>query len=292
LLADAAAGHFDTVSLYRLDRLGRSIRVLLDADAELERAGVTLCSTTEPFDTSTPIGRFVFQSLGSIAELERSTITERMTMGRGRVARDGRWTNGPIPFGYDLDGNGCLIPSSRVVPGVERTEAEIAREVFERVAAGSSTVAEARRLNTLGAPTHRRYGGGAVVTVGEMWQPSRINAMLKNSVYRGEHTFKSKRGPITREVPPLVTPELWMRVQEQLVSNCVLSTRNARHQYLLRGLIRCSDCGRNYAGTSVHGRGRVGYYYRCNSQLGALSPHPEARCPAKRLPSAWLEDEV
>ena len=106
LLEDARNARFSAVIAYRLDRLGRSLRALLDAHDALERAGVTIRSATEPFDTSTPIGTFLFQLLASLAELERSTMQERMTMGRDRVARDGKWTGGPIPFGYDVDAEG------------------------------------------------------------------------------------------------------------------------------------------------------------------------------------------
>src|ERR671938_387704 len=49
-------GAFGTVLLYRLDRLGRKTRVLLDAHEALERHAIALKSATEPFDTSTPIG--------------------------------------------------------------------------------------------------------------------------------------------------------------------------------------------------------------------------------------------
>jgi len=113
LLHDAGTGRFTCVLVYRVDRLGRSLTALLDAHKELSQAGITIRSATEPFDTSTPIGTFLFQLLGSLAELEKSTISERMTLGRDRVARTGRWTGGPIPFGYDLDQDGCLIPSPR-----------------------------------------------------------------------------------------------------------------------------------------------------------------------------------
>ncbi len=112
VLEDAGRGDFTTVLVYRLDRLGRSLRALLDAHDALERAGVTVRSATEPFDTSTPIGKFLFQLLASLAELEKSTIIERTTMGRDRVARLGKWTNGPVPAGYDLDGEGRPVPSA------------------------------------------------------------------------------------------------------------------------------------------------------------------------------------
>src|SRR4051794_12807634 len=63
LLADARNGRIGAVVVYRLDRLGRSLRVILDGVAELEGLGVALRLMTEPFDTATPIGRFVLQLL-------------------------------------------------------------------------------------------------------------------------------------------------------------------------------------------------------------------------------------
>jgi site-specific DNA recombinase len=99
LLQDAQAGGFGAVVVYRVDRLARSLRVLMDGHTALEDAGVAIKSATEPFDSSTPIGKFLFQLLGSMAELERSTIIERMNLGRDRVTRHGRWLMGPFRSG-------------------------------------------------------------------------------------------------------------------------------------------------------------------------------------------------
>src|SRR5712692_5254751 len=173
------------ILVYRLDRLGRSVRVLLDAHTTLEDKGIAIQSATEPFDTSTPIGRFVFQLLGSIAELERSTSTERMALGRDRVARQGKWTGGPIPYGYDLDADSCLVPSVRLVEPTDQTEAQVAREVFERIAAGSSAVREAKRLQALGVPCFRRWAGGKELVTSGVWHADRIAHMIRNSSYKG-----------------------------------------------------------------------------------------------------------
>jgi site-specific DNA recombinase len=180
-----------------------------------------------------------------------------------------------------------------VVEGFELSEAEIARSVIQRIADGSSTVIEARRLNTLGVPTHRRYAGGALVTVGDTWLPSRINQMIKNPVYAGTHILKSKTGPIERSVPPLVDRLIWDQAQAQLTRNRALATRNAKHSYLLRGIIRCTACGVGYVGTPSYGAsGWSSHYYRCGSQLGAVHPDVHARCKGKALPAQWLEDLV
>jgi hypothetical protein len=86
-----------------------------------------------------------------------------------------------VPFGYDLDENGRLIPSARVV--ADTTEADLARSVFERMVAGSSTVAEAKRMNQLGVFPGRRYSHAVITMKRGKWFPSRINAMLRNPVY-------------------------------------------------------------------------------------------------------------
>ncbi|MBX5492863.1 MAG: recombinase family protein [Chloroflexi bacterium] len=68
-----------------------------------------------------------------------------------------------------------------------------------------------RALLTLGVPLTRRYGGGRKVLVSTtgVWPVSRINFIIRNPVYKGLHVFKSRGGPIEREVPALVSRELW-----------------------------------------------------------------------------------
>lgn len=89
----------DTVVVWRLDRLGRSLRHLLETVAGLEERGVTFVSLTENINTSTPGGRLVFHLFGALAEFERDLIRERTAAGlaaaraRGRVGgRPTVWT--------------------------------------------------------------------------------------------------------------------------------------------------------------------------------------------------------
>jgi DNA invertase Pin-like site-specific DNA recombinase len=77
LLEDAKEGKFSTLLVYRLDRLGRSLLVIVDAHDRLQAFGVALKSATEPIYTSNPSGRLIFQMLASFAEYERETIRER-----------------------------------------------------------------------------------------------------------------------------------------------------------------------------------------------------------------------
>ena len=88
MLAQLRTG--DTVVVWRLDRLGRSLRNLIDVVGGLEARGVALRSLTEQIDTSTPGGRPVFHVFGSLAEFERDLIRERTTAALAAARARGR----------------------------------------------------------------------------------------------------------------------------------------------------------------------------------------------------------
>lgn len=72
----------DTVMVYKLDRLARSLSDLLRILARVEAAGAAFRSLTEVIDTSTPAGRMMMQLLGAFAEFERGMIRERAMAGQ------------------------------------------------------------------------------------------------------------------------------------------------------------------------------------------------------------------
>ena len=297
LLKDAQTGAFSIVLVYRLDRLGRSLKTLISANEQLERGGVSIRSGTEPFDTASPIGRFLFSLLGSMAELERETITERMTGGRDRVAAKGQYTGGPIPFGYELDEERRFVPSARIVEALGITEAELVRDIFSRVADGGSTVyAERLRLTALGIPQVRRYGAplrprkdsGASKTREPArprtpWAVSTIADLLHNPMYKGCATVASRHGTVARPGGGLVDADTWDRAQAALAQNKKMSKRNAKHDSLLRGLLRCGHCRYWYSGSTKNGTP----VYRCN---GNNSGSP--RCIAGLVNGPALDDAI
>jgi DNA invertase Pin-like site-specific DNA recombinase len=81
----------DTLVVWRLDRLGRSLRHLIDTVTELEQRGIGFKSLQENIDTTTSGGKLVFHIFGSLAEFEREVIKERTAAGleaaraRGKV---------------------------------------------------------------------------------------------------------------------------------------------------------------------------------------------------------------
>lgn len=80
----------DTLVVYKLDRLGRSIRSLIDFTNNLRERQVEFRSVTDGIDTSTPAGRFYFHILAALAEMERDLIRERVTAGLASARARGR----------------------------------------------------------------------------------------------------------------------------------------------------------------------------------------------------------
>ncbi|HIX22090.1 MAG TPA: recombinase family protein [Candidatus Parabacteroides faecavium] len=71
----------DTLVIYRLDRLGRSVEETLDLCAQLEKRNIKLVSLKDNLDASTAVGRFTMQILASLAEYNRSLIVEGCILG-------------------------------------------------------------------------------------------------------------------------------------------------------------------------------------------------------------------
>ncbi|AIR59106.1 DNA-invertase [Cedecea neteri] len=80
----------DTLVVWKLDRLGRSMRHLVSLIEELRSRGINFRSLTDSIDTSTPMGRFFFHVMGALAEMERELIVERTRAGLAAARAEGR----------------------------------------------------------------------------------------------------------------------------------------------------------------------------------------------------------
>ncbi len=93
LLADLGKG--DTLVIWRLDRMGRSLKHLIEINDLLNKRGAYLDSLNDKIDTSSPTGEFVFHILGAVAQLERRMISERTIAGLAEAAKHGRYPGRP-----------------------------------------------------------------------------------------------------------------------------------------------------------------------------------------------------
>jgi site-specific DNA recombinase len=308
LLDDARAKKVGAVLVYKLDRLGREPRLILNAVKELEDLGAQVKSMTEPFDTSTPAGRFLLTILSGVAGLERENIIQRSVEGTNRLAREGVWLGGLVPFGYRVEGerrDRRLVISEQPLPGTALSEADVIRLIY-RLAGdeGKSCIVIAEQLNALGIPpAYVRDALGTTrgkrrkATAG-IWRSGRVRNLLISPTYRGLHQYGKRslkqRDLIDRPVPPIVDTAQWDRAQKTLRHNWLFSRRSAKRQYLLRGLMKCAHCGLTYIGTAYPTRrGDQRIYYVCNGkhQGRAIFGGKAAKCPSKAI-SGDIEDVV
>src|SRR5919202_1729466 len=175
---DAKKGNFDTVRLYKLDRIGRKLIVVVDGHDRLEEAGVAMRSATEPIDTSTAAGRLIFQMLASFAEFERATITERSRDGLQRAFKNGVHL-GRIPYGYDIDQDGAFV--------VVEHEARVVRQIIASIASGATLYSEAKRLNDEDEPSPGYKYRGRPRKHGTQWNHNSIRRVVRQLAYSGTH---------------------------------------------------------------------------------------------------------
>lgn len=80
----------DIVLVWKLDRLGRSLKHLVNVLAEWETLGIAFISLRDNLDLTTPSGKLMFHVIGAMAEFERALIQERVKAGLARAKREGR----------------------------------------------------------------------------------------------------------------------------------------------------------------------------------------------------------
>jgi DNA invertase Pin-like site-specific DNA recombinase len=96
MLKDAQRGKFDIIMAWAIDRVGRSLFDLLGTIQHLEACGVDLYLDQQNIDTTTPMGKLIFQVTGAFAEFERSMIKQRIHAGLARARKHGTKSGAPI----------------------------------------------------------------------------------------------------------------------------------------------------------------------------------------------------
>ena len=277
----------DALVCYSLDRLSRDPVHGVILMQELEKHHVGLEAVTETVD-STEVGKLITYIKGFAAKLEAEKIKERSVRGRKACAREGRMPGGfHTTYGYDYVRTIRGERQARHV--INETEAAWVRQMFDwLVNEGLSTNQILFRLRAHNAPTKS----------GKIWNRRSVQAILTNPAYAGKtYAFTTAPGrkrftrpqadwiEIPSVTPAIISQELFDAAQKQLQVNREKSLRNCKHEYLLRGHLRCRQCGRVYVGETANSRS-----YRCAGRKKAYAP--VERCYNKGWNADKLESMV
>ena len=208
LLADITAGHLDTVVVYKIDRLTRSLADFAKIVEILDAKSASFVSVTQQFNTTTSMGRLTLNVLLSFAQFEREVIGERIRDKIAASKKKGMWMGGVPPLGYQVQDRKLVI--------VDR-EAEIARFIFRRYAELGSVRWLRDELEALSIQSKSRTSASGRISGGRPFARGALYLMLQNRIYRGEivHNQQSYLG----EHEPIIDKPLWDAVQAQLAGN-------------------------------------------------------------------------
>ena len=186
LLADVAAGKIDTILIYKIDRLTRSLADFAKIVEVLDKAGASFVSITQSFNTTTSMGRLTLNMLLSFAQFEREVTGERIRDKIAASKRKGMWMGGPVPLGYDVEAR-KLIPNE--------AEAELVRHIYRRYLALRSVEDLADELNSHGHRTKVQNRASGPHRGGCPFRRGTLYHLLANRIYRGELGHKGEFFP-------------------------------------------------------------------------------------------------
>jgi site-specific DNA recombinase len=279
LLADIAAKRIDTVVVYKVDRLTRSLTDFARIVEQFDKQGISFVSVTQQFNTTTSMGRLTLNVLLSFAQFEREVTGERIRDKIAASKRKGMWMGGVVPIGYDLHDRTLVIND---------TDAERVREIYrlylelgcvsnlqEHLA--SSGILSKQRVSRTG-----RSSGGAIYSRGALYD------MLHNRTYRGEITHKEKSYPGLQ--PAIIDQELWDKVQAHFETNLQAPRRRPRttSPSLLTGILFDGDGNRFTPSHSA----KKGRRYRYYVSQAVIRKRTGPSRDSERLPAQEIEDLV
>ncbi len=280
LMDDIAGGKVNTVVVYKVDRLTRSLADFAKLVEQFDSKGVTFVSVTQQFNTTTSMGRLTLNVLLSFAQFEREVTGERI---RDKIAASkakGMWMGGPVPLGYDLRDRRLYINAA---------EAKQVREVFRQYLRLRNVQALMSYLGQTKILSKVRINANGNTSGGKHYSRGALYGLLRNHLYVGEIEHKGSIYPGEHE--SILDRQLWNQVQELLDQNRRGDRIKGRKcsGSLLTGLL-FDESGTRYTPTGAQKGARRYHYYTSQSLIrGEKTNGSIGRLPAPALEGAVVE---
>ena len=243
MLKDSAKKQWDYVIVYKLDRFSRNKYENAIHKKTLKDNGVKLLSAMENIPES-PEGIILESILEGMNQYYSLELAQKVSRGLRESRAKGQFTGGTPPYGY-------YVKDKKVY--IKEDEAEIVKQIFNKILEGKQMVKVAEELNKQGH-THR----------GNPFTDSCINWISSNKRYKG--IVECKGEIYTNIFPAIVSEEMFDRANILKQGN-KLGKNSLTTDFMLRGKLFCGYCGKTICGESgTSHTGNKRYYYKCLSK--------------------------
>jgi site-specific DNA recombinase len=270
LRQDVREGHITKVICYDPDRLSRKLMNALIIDDEFRSKGVEVVYINGEYADS-PEGKLFYSLRGAISEFEKAKITERMTSGRVRKAKEGKVVKNSGMYGYDYD-------KKKGMYTLNKEESHVVRLIFDEFTnkqIGMNSIA--KNLTSRGIKTK---------TGKDIWHRQVVRQILMNEAYTGRYmqnkwntegmlknrytsnpddkipmTLRDESEWIETEIPRIISDEQFSQAAELLKLARRRYAKASVNQYMLSGLLRCQQCGNTMVGVKAKWWGETQYIY-------------------------------
>jgi site-specific DNA recombinase len=277
LLDDIDAAKIDTVVVYKVDRLTRSLADFAKIIERFDASQVTFVSVTQQFNTTTSMGRLTLNVLLSFAQFEREVTGERIRDKIAASKRKGMWMGGRVPVGYNVRDQKLIVHA---------TEADQVRKIF-RLYLKLGCVAKLKALlDQDGVKSKVRFSASGTKSGGMSYSRGALYTLLQNRIYLGK--IPHRDATYAGEHDAIIPQELWDKVQGRLTANNKVRRNggNAKSPSLLVGLLYDEE-GNRFTPSHAVKRGRRYRYYVSQAVIhhrGAAKGVP-TRIPAEEIES-------
>lgn len=266
-------GHIkvDTILVHKFNRFARNKFDSAIHKKRLKDIGVRVVSVTQAID-DTPEGALMEAVIEAMDEYYSANLALEVKKGLKENALKGKHTGGNVAFGFALDNAGCYIPNENAV---------IVKRIFEEYASGISKTEICSRLNREGLRNQR----------GNTFNVRSLYDMLRNEKYIGNYIYTLGNETIRLDgiITPIISMELWNKVQKLCNQPVKARLRHQKEQYYLTGKTFCGKCNTAIcgAGSKRMRNGDLYYYYKCVGK----TKHKNG-CNNPSLNKEWFERNV
>ena len=252
MMKDCRRGKIDRIYTKSISRFARNTKDCLKNVRELKSLGITIFFEKENIDTAKMTDEMMITIMGGLAQEESTSISQNLRWGIKKRMENGDFNPASLPFGYRRKNKTVVI---------NKTEADIVREIFDKYLCGVGMESIADELNRKHIDKNNK---------GFIWCKNTIKYLLKNEKYTGKSIFRKfyttesfpfkqrknngelEQYLVENTMPIIISEEKFNKVQK-LIKGRKINCEIENISYILSGKMKCKSCGSAYRRKKING---------------------------------------